>query len=68
MRNIPTKRNGIDKRFADGGNKASTNVFVTNIAPCYYFIKDGSIIKKVDLSTIPDKKSIIEEVDKYLKQ
>jgi hypothetical protein len=54
--------------ITDVKNKASMNGFVTNIAPCYYFIKDGSIIKKVDLSTIPDKKSIIEEVHRYLNE
>lgn len=51
----------------DSKNLAVTNGFVTDIAPSYFFLKESKIIKKVDLSNISDKKSIIEEVHKFLK-
>jgi hypothetical protein len=51
----------------DSKNLAVTDGFVTDMAPSYFFLKDGNIIKKVDLSTMSDKKSIIEEVHKFIK-
>jgi hypothetical protein len=64
------ERIGIKRKslICDAKDKAYADGFVSEIAPCYYFLKDGCVIKKVDLSTIADKKSILVEVHKYLKQ
>lgn len=47
---------------------APTLGFSTNNAPNYYFLKKGNIVKKVDLSKQMDKKAVIDEVDKFLKE
>jgi hypothetical protein len=52
----------------DHKNLACKNGLSTQIAPCFYFLRNGKVDKKVDLSTIPDKVSILKEVDDYLKK
>jgi len=50
----------------DSHDLAAEMGFVPIIAPRYYFIKRGRIVKSIDLSEINDKVSILGEVDKYL--
>jgi hypothetical protein len=52
----------------DSTNLAVKNGLTTDLAPCYYFIKKGALVKKVDLNLLPDKSSILKEVDDFLKQ
>jgi hypothetical protein len=52
----------------DSTNLAVKNELTTDFAPCYYFIKNGTLVKKVDLNLLHDKSSILKEVDDFLKQ
>jgi hypothetical protein len=50
----------------DAKNKAIGMGLVSAISPCYYFLENGKIIKKVDLDKSIDKSIILAEVDRYL--
>lgn len=52
--------------ISDFHNKAIKSGLATEMAPCFYFVKDGKVVRKFDSSTTFDKKRILEEVDKYL--
>ncbi len=52
--------------ISDFHNLASKMGLTSEIAPYFYFLKDGFIFKKVDWSTTPDKVNILKEVEKYL--
>lgn len=54
------------ENVTDNKNLAVNMGLVTNIAPCYYFLKNGKIKRIFDISTTYDKTSIISEVEKYL--
>lgn len=52
--------------ISDFHNLASKMGLTSEIAPYFYFLKDGFIFKKVDWSTTPDKVNILKEIEKYL--
>jgi hypothetical protein len=54
--------------ISDFHNLAPKSGLTTEIAPYFYFLKDGKVVREVDLSKIPDKKSILKEVEKYLSE
>ena len=60
--------NGLDstKIKMDSKNLASIKQLVWVTAPCYYFIRNGKVIKVVDLSKVDDKFAIIKEADNFL--
>jgi hypothetical protein len=64
------ERMGLENTFLikDSSNQAVKRGLTTDLAPTYYFIKNGSIVKKVDLNLLTDKVSILKEVDDYLKK
>jgi hypothetical protein len=39
---------------------------VTDLDPGFYFLHQGKILKKADLSKLADKKTIIKEVHSFL--
>lgn len=63
------ERNNLYKSIIirDFQNLATENGFVPITAPKYYFLKNGKVIKSIDLTNIEDKYSIIREVETYLK-
>jgi hypothetical protein len=52
--------------ISDSKSLATKSGLVSEIAPCFYFLKDGKVVKKFDLSTTYDKVSILKDVEKYL--
>lgn len=50
----------------DSQNLAASRGLVQIVAPCFYFLKNGHVIKIVDSSTILDKTSVLKEVEQYL--
>jgi hypothetical protein len=50
----------------DSKNKAIGMGLVSSFSPCYYFLENGKITKKVDLDKSKDKTQILAEVDRYL--
>lgn len=54
------------KIISDSQNLASSIGLVSFVSPCFYFLKNGHVVKKVDLSTTFDKTSVFKDVDKYL--
>jgi hypothetical protein len=52
--------------ISDYHNLALKSGLSTEIAPCFYFLRKGVLIKKVDLFPLTDKTSILKDVDKYL--
>jgi hypothetical protein len=53
---------------SDFHNFAPKSGLTTEIAPYFYFLKDGKVVRKFDLSTTPDKKGILKDVEKYLSE
>lgn len=54
------------KSVSDSLNLATSSGLVSLESPCFYFLKNGNIVKIVDLSTTLDKTSVLKEVDKFL--
>jgi hypothetical protein len=52
--------------ISDNKNLASEKALVSPTAPCYYFINKGVVIRKIDLSYLRDKESVIQDVKKFL--
>jgi len=50
----------------DTDHLAIKNFLVTPIAPCFYFLRKGRVIKKVDLTDTYDKTSVLKEVEEYI--
>lgn len=54
------------KSISDSLNLAERSGFVSQVSPSFYFLKNGHIVKIVDLSNTLDKTSILKEVEKFL--
>lgn len=54
------------KLICDTRNDAEISGFVQTIAPSYYYLKNGRIIKKVDSSKTLDKASVLADVENFL--
>jgi hypothetical protein len=64
---IETMKINTSGIITDDKNLAAKNQLVkTSIAPYFYFLEDGHVIKEYDVQTTFDKTSILKEVDKYL--
>ena len=56
----------MDRIIVDEKNKAVSLQLLLPTAPSFYFIEDGVVIKKADLSKTYDKTGILTEADKFL--
>lgn len=56
----------MDRILVDAGNKAVSLQLLLPTAPCFYFIEDGRVVKKADLSKTYDKTGILTEADRFL--
>jgi hypothetical protein len=56
----------IDRILVDAKNKAVSLQLLLPTAPCFYFIEDGRVAKKADLSKTYDKTGILSEADRFL--
>jgi hypothetical protein len=63
---IELKQINVSNIVLDSENLAAENGLVSFVSPCFYFLKNGRIIKKVDLNLTYDKTSVFTEVDKFL--
>jgi len=58
----------IDRILVDAKNKAVSLQLLLPTAPCFYFIEDGRVAKKADLSKTYDKTGILSEADRFLRK
>jgi hypothetical protein len=56
-----------DLCILDSGNMAVNQGLVSSMAPLFYFLENGAIVKKFDLSKTSNINGVIEEVDEFLK-
>lgn len=66
--NTIIQNNNLEKKviIADSENLATSQGLVQALAPCYYFIESGHVVKVIDLTGNPDKLSVLKEVDKFI--
>ncbi len=56
----------LDLILVDDKNYAVSLQLLVPTAPCFYFIEDGRVVKKADLSKTYDKTGILIEVSKFI--
>ncbi len=54
------------RMLVDEKNKAVSLQLLLPTAPCFYFIEDGIVQKRADLSKTYDKTGILSEVSRFL--
>jgi hypothetical protein len=54
------------KVLLDTHNFAGSTWLVYPTAPSYYFLKKGKVVKKIELSIIDDKTSVLKEADLFM--
>jgi hypothetical protein len=57
-----------EKSIFDSINLAYDSRLVSEFSPCYYFLRYGKVVKKVDLSKYSNKEEIIGEVGQFFIQ
>ena len=57
-----------DRILVDEKNKAVSLKLLLPTAPCFYFIEDGIVQKRADLSKTYDKTGILSEVSRFLRK
>lgn len=57
-----------DRLLVDEKNKAVSLKLLLPTAPCFYFIEDGIVQKRADLSKTYDKTGILSEVSRFLEK
>lgn len=63
---IEAKKIEKSKIVYDSKNLAASSGLVQIVSPCFYFLKNGHVVKIVDLSNTLDKTSVLKEVDKFM--
>lgn len=53
------------KNMIDSINSAYDAGLVSEFSPCYYFLRYGEVVKKVDLSKFSNKNEIFDEVEQF---
>ena len=54
-----------EKFISDSQDLANEMGLVSIYSPCYYFLRYGKVVKKIDLSETGNKTEIIDEVEQY---
>ncbi len=63
---LKTRHINRSKVLIDTDHIAIKNLLMTPIAPCFYFLKRGRVVKKIDLTNTSDKSSVLKEVEEYI--
>lgn len=56
----------LDKILVDEENKVVNLGLLIPTAPCFYFIKDGVVVIRADLSKTYDKEAVLIEVSRFI--